>query len=340
MEPSIRLRGLVKTYSRSTTGPAVDGIDLDINRGEIVALLGPNGAGKTTTLDIILGFLEPTAGLVEVFGRAPAEAVAAGRVSAVLQTGGLLRDLRVVETVRLVASTYDDPPSVEEVLARAGLAGLASRKVQACSGGEQQRLRFALALLANPDLLILDEPTAGMDVNARHDFWQAMRAEADGGRTIVFATHYLEEAEQFAERTVLLANGRIVADGPTEQVRRQAAGRVVRADVPADRAVEITETLRLRSDVHRVDGSRVEGSRVEGSRVEGSRADESRADGLGADAHSHRLVVETSDSDDVARFLLGPAGARNLEIEMASLEQAFVALTNGAKPITTSVAPH
>ncbi|MEM8922431.1 MAG: ABC transporter ATP-binding protein [Actinomycetota bacterium] len=299
METSIRLRGLVKRYDRDpSTVPAVAGIDLDVAPGEIVALLGPNGAGKTTTLDVVLGFQAPTEGSVEVFGASPADAVRAGRVSAVLQTGGLLRDLRVGETVELIASTYPDPPPVDDVLARAGIDHLVDRKVQACSGGEQQRLRFALALLAEPDLLILDEPTAGMDVSARQEFWQAMRTEATQGRTIVFATHYLEEAEQFAERTVLLANGRIVADGPTDQVRRQAAGRIVRARVVVDRIDEISDALRIRPDVHRVDH------------------------------HNGQLVVETADSDDVARYLLGPAGGHDLEIDVASLEQAFMALTD------------
>ena len=213
MTTTIHLRGLVKQFGADAeTRPAVDGIDLDIHAGEVVALLGPNGAGKTTTLDMVLGFTSPTSGQVTVLGGTPAQAIQAGRVAAVLQTGGLLRDLRVRETVELIASMYDEHPGVDEVMTRAGIVHLGDRLVQACSGGEQQRLRFALALLADPELLILDEPTTGMDVGARQEFWQAMHAEADRGRTIVFATHYLEEAEQFAERTVLLARGRVVAN--------------------------------------------------------------------------------------------------------------------------------
>ncbi|MEM9562100.1 MAG: ABC transporter ATP-binding protein [Actinomycetota bacterium] len=299
METSIRLRGLAKHYdSGSTLTRAVDGIDLDIGRGEIVALLGPNGAGKTTTIDMILGFAEATSGVVEVFGGAPRDAVAAGRVSAVLQTGGLLRDLTVGETVELVASTYTTHDPIPEILGRTGLTDLVDRQVQACSGGEQQRLRFALALLADPDLLLLDEPTAGMDVEARRAFWAAMEDEADRGRTIVFATHYLQEAEDFARRTVLLAGGRIVADGPTDEVRRRASGRTVRARVSADRVDRVAEVLRgLSSVVHL------------------------------ATEHD-RLIVETTDSDDIARRLLGELGGSELEIEAASLETAFVNLTN------------
>ncbi|MGI9597431.1 MAG: ABC transporter ATP-binding protein [Acidimicrobiales bacterium] len=301
METCLRLRGLTKHYDTGQTPTlAVDGIDLDITRGEIVALLGPNGAGKTTTLDMVLGFAEPTDGHIEVFGQAPRQAVADGRVSAVLQTGGLLRDLTVGETVELIAATYPrvaGPDPVAEVLARTQLTGLADRLVQACSGGEQQRLRFALALLADPDLLVLDEPTAGMDVEARQTFWATMADEAERGRTIVFATHYLQEAEDFARRTVLMANGRVVADGPTDQVRRQASGRIVRARVDLDGIERAAATLR----------STFEHTRIE---LEGD-----------------RLTVETPDSDAVARLLLTELGGSSLEIEAASLESAFLRLT-------------
>ena len=168
--PAVELRSLVKTFppaaGRTTREVrAVDGVDLRIEPGEVVAFLGPNGAGKTTTLDMVLGLTEPTTGTARVFGRRPREAVIAGHVSAVLQTGGLLRDLTVRETVRMIASTYAASTPVDEVIDRAGLRALADRRVSKCSGGEQQRLRFALALLPDPRLLVLDEPTAGMDVD-------------------------------------------------------------------------------------------------------------------------------------------------------------------------------
>ena len=303
METCIRLRGVTKEFgSGDELTRAVDGIDLDIGAGEIVALLGPNGAGKTTTLDMILGFEPPTDGIVQVFGQAPGDAVAAGRVSAVLQTGGLLRDLTVGETVQLIASTYPAPPTAEDVLSRAGLTELADRQVQSCSGGEQQRLRFALALLAEPDLLILDEPTAGMDVQARQDFWAAMRSEARRGRTVVFATHYLQEAEDFAERTVLIANGRIVADGPTESIRRQAAGRRIKARFSPARIDHAAQTIRAlrHTSVSRLDGD--------------------------------WLTVSSPDSDSVARLILGDLAGQDLEIAAASLEDAFVQLTQSTNP--------
>ena len=215
-------------------------MDLAVHRGEVVALLGPNGAGKTTTLDMVLGLAVPSAGTVTVLGAAARAAVRAGRVSAVLQTGGLLGDLTVRETVRFVASTFTATgratAPVDDVLERAGVARLGDRLVARCSGGEQQRLRFALALLPDPDLLVLDEPTAGMDVDARREFWATMHAEAARGRTVVFATHYLEEADSFARRIVLMADGRVVADGSVEEVRARATGRTVTADLVDERS--------------------------------------------------------------------------------------------------------
>ena len=301
MTTTIHLRGLVKHFGHGPdVHPAVDGIDLDIAAGEVVALLGPNGAGKTTTLDMILGFTQPSDGVVQVLGDTPAAAVRDGRVAAVLQTGGLLRDLTVRETAELIASTHTSGPTVAEVLGRAGIDAIGDRLVHACSGGEQQRLRFALALLADPELLILDEPTTAMDIGARQEFWQAMHEEADRGRTIVFATHYLEEAEQFADRTVLLARGRVVADGPTERIRNHVGGRIVRATLPHSDE-RLLADLRARTDV------------------------------TDLTAHGARIDVTTSDSDAIARLLLD-THAHDLEIEAASLEQAFLALTadNGA----------
>ena len=296
--PAIELTQVAKTF-RTPGGErlrAVDGIDLTIRPGEVVAFLGPNGAGKTTTLDLVLGLTSPSEGTAEVFGQPPRRAVNAGRVSAVLQTGGLLHDLTVRETVQMIASTFRSPAPVDAVIERAGLEQLRGRKVSKCSGGEQQRLRFALALLPDPDLLILDEPTAGMDVNARREFWRAMHVEATAGRTVVFATHYLEEADAFANRIVLVSGGKVVADGPTEQIRSRASGRTISADVLGG---AILPTIRAHPGV------------------------------IDADLTGHRLTVGVSadGSDEIARLLLNGAGASNLEITTGSLESAFVALT-------------
>ncbi|MGI8901865.1 MAG: ABC transporter ATP-binding protein [Nocardioides sp.] len=296
---AVELSGLVKAF-RSPGGElvrAVDGVDLTISPGEVVAFLGPNGAGKTTALDMVLGLTTPSAGTVAVFGAAPRQAVRAGRISAVLQTGGLLRDITVRETVQMIASTLPEHAGVEEVIDRAGLTSLARRKVSKCSGGEQQRLRFALALLPDPDLLVLDEPTAGMDVSARREFWDTMHADADAGRTVVFATHYLEEADTFAARIVMIAGGRVVADGPTEQIRSQATGSSVSADLPPAGAPQVL--ARLREMPHVIE----------------------------ATTQGHRVTVTTGDSDAVARALLDELGASNLEIVSGSLESAFMTIT-------------
>jgi ABC-2 type transport system ATP-binding protein len=234
--PAIKATGLRKQF-RATDGTpvlAVDDLDLTIMPGEIVAFLGPNGAGKTTTVDMLLGLTTPSAGTVEVYGESPRRAVAAGRVSAVMQTGGLLNDFTVLETVQAIASLHGRRDRVDDALERAGLTAIAGRRVQACSGGEQQRLKFALALVPDPALIILDEPTTGMDVATRQSFWETMRADAAEGRTIVFATHYLTEADEFAERTVLMKAGRIVQDGRTADVRAAFGGRTISFRPPAE----------------------------------------------------------------------------------------------------------
>lgn len=293
----IDLRGVRQGFgSGERRVQAVDGVDLTIRRGEVVALLGPNGAGKTTTLDILLGLADPDEGTAQVLGGRPARATADGLIAAVLQTGGLLSDLTVAETVRLIASLHGRAAleRVPEVLQRTDLEAIARRRVAKCSGGEQQRVKFALALVADPDILVLDEPTAGMDVTARRHFWDVMRADADAGRTIIFATHYLEEAEQFARRTVVMNHGRIVADAPTAQLRAGLGARTVAATVSED--ASILASLRDREDIT-----------------------ELRVD-------AGRLTLRAADSDAVAAELLA-SGAHDLEITAPTLETAFTALT-------------
>src|SRR3954453_19849986 len=223
--PAVSLSGVTKDFGAVH---AVRGIDLELQQGEIVAFLGPNGAGKTTTIDMILGLSRPTSGTARVLGLEPRQAIARGLVSAVMQTGGLIKDLTVRETVEYTASLFADTKPVDEGLANAGITDLADRRVGKCSGGEQQRLRFAMALLPDPALLLLDEPTTGMDVEGRRTFWSAIRRDAQHGRTVLFATHYLEEADAYADRIVLISQGRIVADGTSAEVRALAAGRSIR----------------------------------------------------------------------------------------------------------------
>ncbi len=294
--PALQLTNLVKTFPNPGGGQfrAVDDLSLTIGNGEIVAFLGPNGAGKTTTLDMVLGLTQPNGGTVQVLGMTPAEVVRQGRIAAVLQTGALLPDLSVRETVQMIAALYPKNIGVGEAISRAGIQQIAGRKVSKCSGGEQQRLRFALALLPNPDLLVLDEPTAGMDVNARNAFWSTMRAEASQGRTIIFATHYLKEAEDFAERIVLIAQGQLVADGAVDEVRMLAGGKSLTAHLP-----EVPE-----SELQQIPGVK-----------QAHRVDESR------------IALKCHDADAAARYLLTNTSARDLEIRAASLDQAFEQLT-------------
>jgi ABC-2 type transport system ATP-binding protein len=288
--PAIALHDVHKHFG---TVRAVDGIDLTIEPGEIVAFLGPNGAGKTTTIDMVLGLSHPTQGEVEVYGMDPRQAISKGLIAAVMQTGGLLKDLTVAETVQLTATLFAHTRPVAEVLSRAGIADIGDRMVGKCSGGQQQRLRFAMALLPDPELLVLDEPTTGMDVEGRRDFWSAIRQDADGGRTVLFATHYLEEADLYADRIVLVRHGRIVADGTASEIKAMASGRTVRATLPGADEVSMLA-------VPGVDRAELRGDTV---------------------------FLHAKDSDAVARYLLTSTSARDLEITSQNLEDAFIALT-------------
>ncbi|EPH14745.1 ABC transporter ATP-binding protein [Dermabacter sp. HMSC06F07] len=295
-EVAVEITGIRKQFPSVL---AVNDIDLTVERGEILAFLGPNGAGKTTTLDMVLGLSQPSSGNIRVCGTTPHEAIKAGKVSALLQTGGLIADITVGETVDYIASTFPKPTMGRRALELAGITDLADRKVKACSGGEQQRLKFALALLPDPEVLILDEPTAGMDVTARRSFWDRMQAEATVGRTVIFATHYLEEAEQFARRVVFISEGSIVADGPTDQIRDLTGAREVR--VCANHPETVMAALRERFPSQRVE--------INGSSV----------------------ATVSSESDSVARFLLAMDGVSALEISRPSLEDSFVRLTQDRK---------
>jgi ABC-2 type transport system ATP-binding protein len=291
----VRLSGLRKAYS-SPTGPiqAVRAVDLDVPAGQTVALLGPNGAGKSTTIDMLLGLLRPDAGSVAVFGVPPSEAIAAGKVGAMLQSGGLLRDLTVRELVAMMASLYPSPLDVDETLERARISDIAGRRTEKLSGGQTQRVRFAIALVSDPDLLVLDEPTVGMDVESRHAFWVTVREFAQRENTVLFATHYLEEADAYADRVILMAQGEVIADGAPTTIKAMVGRRRIRATLPAVPAEEL-------------------------ERLPGVDRVERRGD-----------VVELScsDSDSALRALLQRHDqARDIEVSGAGLEEAFLQLT-------------
>ncbi|HKS98485.1 MAG TPA: ABC transporter ATP-binding protein [Rugosimonospora sp.] len=295
LPPGIRLTGLVKSY-RTGQGVvhAVRGVDISIAPGETVALLGPNGAGKSTTIDMLLGLLPADTGSVSLFGMPPRDAVKAGAVGGMLQVGSLIRDLSVRELVTMMAALYPDPLPVDEVLELTGTAAFAKQRTQKLSGGQVQRVRFAVALVSNPDLLVLDEPTVALDVEGRHAFWTTMREFAARGKTVLFATHYLEEADAYADRIILMARGRIVADGPATEIKASVGTRTIRASLPgADAAV-----LAALPGVS------------------------------GVDRHGEMVVLRCADSDTAIRALLDRyPQARDIEIAGAALEQAFLNLT-------------
>ncbi|AWT45302.1 MULTISPECIES: ABC transporter ATP-binding protein [Streptomyces] len=274
---------------------AVDGLTLSLHPGETVALLGPNGAGKSTTLDLLLGLKQADSGSVRLFGGTPREAIVAGRVGAMLQSGGLMDEVTVAELVRLACDLHPRPYRVSDVLSRAGVEQIADRKVNKLSGGQAQRVRFALATAGDSDLIVLDEPTTGMDVTTRQAFWATMREQADAGRTVLFATHYLEEADAVADRVLVLHRGRLLADGTAAEIKAKAGARRIAFDLEG--AIDET-ALRALPFLTTID--------VSGATVR----------------------IQSSDADATVHALYGLGlYPRNLEVAGLGLEQAFVAIT-------------
>ncbi|MFF4078300.1 ABC transporter ATP-binding protein [Streptomyces sp. NPDC001777] len=300
---AVDLAGVGKSFGRAgRTVRAVDGIDLSVARGETVALLGRNGAGKSTTIGLLLGLDEPDTGRVRVLGRSAQQAVRAGLVGAMLQDGQPIQRVTVRELVAFVASTYPKPMPVAEALSLAGLSEYADRRVDKLSGGQVQRVRFAVALAGNPELIVLDEPTAALDVEARRAFWGSMRAYARRGNTVLFSTHYLEEADGNADRIVVVDRGRIVADGTGDALRSSVGSGLVSFDL----AGGPTGGLELLPGVVAVE-------------VAGDRA-----------------LLRTDDSDATVVELARRGMIRDLRVSRATLEDAFLALTSPAAPSTSS----
>jgi ABC-2 type transport system ATP-binding protein len=303
---ALRFDGVVRRYGRHL---ALDHLDIEVRQGETLALLGPNGAGKSTTISLLLGLLRPHEGTVEVLGTTAREAVAQGRVGAMLQTGagsGLPPGVRVNEALSLVRRLYHRPAAFETTVARAGIGPLLGRRTNQLSGGEAQRVRFALAIAGDPELVFLDEPTVAMDVDGRRTFWRMMRQFGAEGRTIVFATHHLEEADQIADRVIVINHGRVVADGPGATLKAAVAARHVRF-VVADPDPERYDRLEGVTDVG-----------VCGTGV--------TLISLDADATTRDLVRQQIPF-------------RDLEVTGACLEDAFVALTERTHRTTEEGAP-
>jgi len=289
-QPVAELRRAVKRYGSVT---ALAGIDFAVRPGEVVALLGPNGAGKTTAVQLLLGLLRPSAGEARLFGRDPRSPGARMRTGTMLQVAKVPETLKVKEHVHLISSYYPHPLPGAEVIAAAGLAGLEDRLFGKLSGGQRQRVLFALALCGNPDLLFLDEPTVGLDVESRRAFWSVIGEKAAQGRSVLLTTHYLEEADALADRIVLITGGRIVAEGTPAEIKARAAGRKVRC-----RTSLPLEQIAALAGVH--------GARRDGELTE-------------------LLAV---DADPVIRDLLSrDSGLSALEVRGADLEEAFLALT-------------
>ncbi|MBP2706096.1 ABC transporter ATP-binding protein [Microbispora sp. RL4-1S] len=289
---AVSFQGVSKRYGRVQ---ALDEITFQISRGESVALLGPNGAGKSTAVDLMLGLSRADRGRIAVLGTTPAKAVAAGQVGAMLQSGGLPADATVGDIVSLAVQLYGGRRRTAEVLELTGLTELARRKGDALSGGQAQRVRFAVAMAGQPELLFLDEPTVAMDPLTRRDFWSAVRAT---GITTVFATHHLDEADAFADRVIVLANGSVAADGSPSTIKSMIGGRTVRCVLAApDPAV-----LLALPGVHDVSV-------------------------LGRD-----VTLHTDDADGTVAALYGSiGGVRDLQVSGADLEEALIFLTSEGK---------
>ena len=273
---------------------AVDGLNLDLRPGETTALLGPNGAGKSTSLDMLLALRKPTGGQIKMFGSDPYHAVKSGRVGAMLQSGGLMPEVTVRELVTLVTTLHPKPEPIDLTLKRAGIDKFAGQRVDRLSGGQTQRVRFALAICGKSELIVLDEPTAAMDVETRRLFWDSMKEEVAEGRTLLFATHYLEEADQVADRILVINRGRLLADGTPAEIKAKAGAK------------------RISFHVDKVDEQFLLG-----------------LPGLvNLEVRHDFAQIQTSDSDATLYAVLD-AGYRPTDIEVTGLglEQAFLAIT-------------
>jgi ABC-2 type transport system ATP-binding protein len=275
---------------------ALDGIDLEVRRGEVFALLGPNGAGKTTAISLLLGLMRPDAGSARLFGMAPELLDARRRIGAMLQTSGVPETLTIGELVQLFRSYYPAPRTVADIVDLSGVADLLGRRYGKLSGGQQRRAQFALALAGNPEILFLDEPTTGLDVEARETMWKSIRTLVREGCAIVLTTHYLEEAEALADHVGVLARGRIVASGSVQQIRSRVAQRRIRCQSRLAENV-IAAWPEVRSVAR--DGERIE------------------------------IVTDAAEAV-VRQLLFEDTSLSELEVRRAGLAEAFVEITREA----------
>jgi ABC-2 type transport system ATP-binding protein len=286
-----RLAGVSKSFGVVN---ALNNLDLPIRAGELLALLGPNGAGKTTAVKLLLGLAKPNQGRVSVFGRDPTLPESRVRTGAMLQVGRVPETLRVREHIELFSSYYPRPLPTAELLALTGLTDIQDRLFGELSGGQRQRVLFALALCGNPDLLFLDEPTVGMDVESRRVLWKQIRDLVYLGKTVLLTTHYLEEADALADRVVVLNHGTVVAEGTPAEIKAKTGGRRIRcvSRLSPDLVRQIAGVLNVRQD---------------------------------RDA----LEIQAAVAEPVLRELfLRDDSLSQVEVTSAGLEEAFLALTN------------
>jgi ABC-2 type transport system ATP-binding protein len=272
---------------------ALQDFNFEVRSGELVALLGPNGAGKTTAIRLLLGLAKPSAGRLSVFGGDPSSVDTHVRVGAMMQVGRVPETLRVWEHVDLFSSYYPNPLPISETLAIAGLEQLKDRKFGLLSGGQKQRVLFALAICGNPDLLFLDEPTVGLDVEARHLLWDEIRSLLRRGKTVVLTTHYLEEADALADRILVINKGRIIAEGTPAEIKSRTAGKRIRCvtELPLEVIRKITGVADVQTD-------------------------------------REAVVIQTSQPENVLRQLLQlDLEVSGIEVSSAGLDEAFLALT-------------
>jgi ABC-2 type transport system ATP-binding protein len=285
-----RLHSVTKRYDANT---ALNNFSFEIHPGEIVSLLGPNGAGKTTAIRLLLGLISPTSGSVRVLGRDPRDSSARTRIGAMLQVAKVPENLRVREHVDLFRSYYPNPLPASEVFRIAGLQGIEDKFFGKLSGGQKQRVLFGLALCGDPDLVFLDEPTVGMDIEARRNLWEQIRILSARGKSILLTTHYLEEADALASRILVINKGTMVAQGTPAQIKNRVSGRRIRCVTQL--SVSFVRGLPTVTDV-----------------VEDRDA----------------LLISAAQPESVLRaMLLRDESLRDLEVSSAALEDAFLALT-------------
>ena len=295
--PAAELSNVTHRYGTHT---ALRNLSLTLRAGEVVALLGPNGAGKTTAVKLLLGLLQPSEGAATVFGRSPSERGARQRIGAMLQVARVPETLTVGEYLDLFRSYYPHPLPTAQIVETAGLNGIEKRQFKDLSGGQKQRMLFGLALCGNPDLVFLDEPTVGMDIETRHNLWRQVRSLADSGKTVLLTTHYLEEADTLADRILVIAQGSVVAEGTPAEIKGRVAGRKIRC------------VTRLTDDYL--------------SGLPNVRSVEHMGAGVTLTVDNAESVLRTMLAEDAA--------LHSLEVSSPALEDAFLELTRNAEATT------